>query len=90
MDKLHWIYGFLLGLTTTLLGSFIFIEAFTDYGFSEGVKVLQYEGLLGRLVKLGALLNIGVFFLLLKFKKDEMAKGIIAAVIFLAIMTFFV
>ena len=90
MDKLHWAYGFLLGIAATLLGIYIFVEVFTKYHFSEGVAILKYGGMLGRLIKLGALLNLGVFFLLLRFKKDTMAKGVIVAVVFLAIMTFFV
>ena len=90
MDKLHWVYGFLLGIAATLLGTYIFVEVFTKYHFSEGVAFLQYTGMLGRLIKLGALVNLGVFFLLLRFKKDTMAKGVIVAVVFLAIMTFFV
>jgi len=90
MDKLHWVYGFLLGIAAAAIGSFIFVETLTDYHFSEGVAILRYEGMLGRLIKLGALLNLVVFFLLLRFKKDTMAKGVIVAVVFLAILTFFV
>lgn len=90
MDKLDWVYGFLLGIAATLIGAYVFVEAFTSYHFREGVTVLQYGGMLGRLIKLGALLNLGVFFLLLRLKKDMMAKGVIVAVVFLAIMTFFV
>ena len=90
MDKMHWVYGFLLGIAATLIGIYIFVEAFTAYHFREGLTVLRYGGMLGRLIKLGALLNLGVFFLLLHFKKETMAKGVIVAVVFLAIMTFFV
>ncbi len=90
MDKLDWLYGFLLGITAAALGSYIFITAFTDFDFMDGVTVLRYEGIFGKLIKLGALLNIGVFFLLLHFKKETMAKGVILATAFLAVLTFFV
>ncbi|MDI1257554.1 MAG: hypothetical protein PSV16_15785 [Flavobacterium sp.] len=90
MDKLHWIYGFLLGIAATIIGTYLYITFATKYDFREGIAILQMGGMLGRLIKLGALLNIGVFFLLLHFKKDTMAKGVIVAVVFLAIMTFFV
>jgi len=90
MDKLDWLYGFLLGVGAATLGSYIFVSAFTDFDFMEGVVVLRYEGILGKLLTLGALLNIGVFFLLLHFKKETMAKGVILSTFFLATLTFFV
>lgn len=90
MDKLDYVYGFLLGIIAAILGSYIFVTAFTDYKFIEGVEFLQYGGLLGRLIKLGTLLNLGLFFILLRLKKDNMAKGVIAATVVLWIITFFV
>jgi len=90
MDKLDYVYGFLIGIIAAMLGSYLFVELFTDHDFMEGVTILSYGGLLGRLIKLGALLNLGIFFILLKLKKDNIAKGVIAATISLAIISFFV
>jgi hypothetical protein len=90
MHKLDWIYGFLLGIISSIIGSYLFITVFTHYDFMRGLTILRSEGILGGLIKLGALLNLGVFFVLLYFKKDTMAKGVIVATVFLGILAFFV
>lgn len=89
MNKLHFICGILIGIATALVGTYIFIVAFTDFSFSEGVDAMIATGQLGKVVTIGAVLNIGAFFLLLKSKKD-MAWGVIAATVLLAIATIFV
>jgi hypothetical protein len=90
MNRIDWAYGFIIGIAAAVLGSFIFVRAFTEYDFLEGVAILQSQENLGRLIKLGALLNLGIFFIMLKLKKDNMAKGVIVATVFLWILTFFV
>jgi len=55
-----------------------------------GLQLLKYEGKLGKIVTLGILLNIGMFFGLLKYKKETMAKGIILGEILLSIINLFI
>ena len=94
MAKLDYVYGFLIALIAAAIGccicTYVFITFFTDYDFMQGVAIFRQEGKFSRLIKLGALPNLGVFFLMLKYKKDNMAKGVIAAIVFLGILTFFV
>jgi len=45
---------------------------------------------LGKIITLGTILNIGMFFGLLKYKKETMAKGIILTIILLTIITLFI
>ena len=90
MNKIHLLYGFLIGISAVLIGACIFIWLFTPYGLSEGIAVTRASGQLGNVLKLGAILNLGVFFGLLKYNKDQMAYGIIIAIGFLAIITFFI
>ena len=49
----------------------------------------EFEGELGKIITLGTILNIGMFFWLLKNKKETVAKGIILAIIVLTIVTLF-
>jgi hypothetical protein len=70
-----------------VVGSYIFIEVFTEYNFIEGIKILRFQGKLGKIISLGSILNIIVFFLLLKFNKELMARGVILGTILLTIIT---
>ena len=84
------ISGCLLGIISAIIGVFIFINFFTEYSFLEGVNSLKSAGHLGQLITLGAILNIVIFFILLKFNKEIMARGVVMATIILTIITLFV
>jgi DNA-binding transcriptional regulator of glucitol operon len=90
MKKIDLFYGLIIGLTASLIGIYMFIIAFTPYSFLGGLQLLKYEGKLGKIVTLGILLNIGMFFGLLKYKKETIAKGIILGVILLSIINLFI
>jgi len=83
------IFGLLIGIITSALGVFIFLKAFTFYNPLTDLPYLKQQGLMGKVVTLGTILNILLFFILLKFKKEMMAKGIILAMIVLTIFTLF-
>jgi hypothetical protein len=82
--------GFVIGLLTTVMGCFLFLRFYTKYDFLEGVNAIKHEGYLGKLIALSAVLNILIFFLLLKFNKEIMARGVVFATIVLTIITIFV
>ena len=90
MTNLQYLYGFLIGLLSTIAGSCLFLWLFTDANFMNGIDILRANGQLGNLLKLGAILNLAVFYGLLKYQKDKMAWGIIIAIVVLTIMTFFI
>ena len=89
MNKIDLFYGFIIGILTAILGIFLFIFIFTDYEFLYGVEIMQANKSMGKLVTVGAVLNLGVFFLLLKLQKELVARGVILATILLAIVTIF-
>ena len=89
MNKLQIVYGFIIGIAGPVLGTFIFITAFTDFQFSTGIRYISQYGLLPQLIKLGAIVNLVSFFALLYYKKDDMAKGVLFASIAIAIITIF-
>jgi hypothetical protein len=90
MKKIDLFYGLLIGLITSLIGSYLFIIAFTPYSFIGGIQILKFEGKLGKIITIGTILNIGMFFGLLKYKRESIAKGIILALIVLTIVTLFI
>ena len=90
MKKIDLFYGLIIGLTTSLIGIYLFIIIFTPYSFLGGLQLLKFEGKLGKIVSLGTLLNIGIFFWLLKYKKETMAKVNFLTILLLTIITLFI
>jgi hypothetical protein len=87
MKKTDLLIGVLIGIIASIIGSYVFIELLTEYNFVEGIKILRFQGKLGKIISLGSVLNIFVFFLLLKFNKELIARGVILGTILLAIIT---
>jgi hypothetical protein len=84
------ILGFLIGIVTTTVGSFLFIKLVLQNDFNQGLQFVKDEGYLGKIITLGAILNIIVFFILLKYNKEIVARGVVLATIVLALVTMFV
>lgn len=87
MNKKDIIIGFILGIFTSLLGSYLFITFFTKFDISSGIQTIKENGYLGKVITLGTTLDLAVFAFLLKKDKEFMAGGVILAVIVLAIST---
>lgn len=90
MEKKDVFIGILIGLIAALVGTFLFILIFTDYEFIEGIRILKTQNSLGKLIALGAVLNIIAFFVLLKLKKELMARGVVLATVLVTLITLFV
>lgn len=90
MNKTDLLTGFLIGLASTLLGSYIFITFFTEFNFIAGVQIMKSQGNLGKIITLGSILTLIVFGILLKMNKEMMARGVVLAVIIMAILTMFI
>lgn len=69
------------------LGAYLFMKIFTHYDFIDGWKALKMQGEQGKLIAIGALPNMLVFFILLKFDQEMMARGIILSMILLTLVT---
>jgi hypothetical protein len=87
MNKKDIFLGFIIGIFTSLLGSYMFITFFTKFDISSGIQTIKENGYLGKVITLGTTLDLAVFAVLLKKDKEYMAGGIILAVIVLAIST---
>ncbi|AWG21218.1 hypothetical protein FFWV33_06550 [Flavobacterium faecale] len=90
MNKAHFVIGLFIGLATSLIGCFLFVKFYTEMDFINGIQTLKTAGFLGKIITLGSLLNLITFTILLKLKKDAMAKGVIGAVLLLTLLTLFV
>ncbi|MFV8346000.1 hypothetical protein [Flavobacterium sp. ZB4P13] len=90
MNKTDLFIGFLIGFATTLLGSYIFITFFTEFNFVAGIEIMKSQGNLGKIITLGSILTLITFGVLLKMNKETMARGVVLAVIIMAIITMFI
>jgi hypothetical protein len=90
MNKTDLILGFTIGILGCILGSFIFISGFTNYDFITGIQTMKAQGHLGKIITLGAILDLIIFAVLLKRNKELMARGVVLAVIVLTIITLFI
>lgn len=67
-------------LTATLLGN--------GDDFTTVIKAAAEEGFLGKLISLGAILNLFSFFIFIKRKEDYRARGVLIATVLIAVCTF--
>jgi hypothetical protein len=89
MKKIDLLYGVLIGIVAAAIGVYSFMTFFTEYELLEGSAILKRQGQLGKLIALGAILNLVAFFLLLKINKELMARGVVLATLLLTILTIF-
>ncbi len=89
MNKIDLLIGFLIGILACLFGAFLFINLFTELDFSTGIQSLKENNKLAKLITLGAILDLIVFGILLKMNKELMARGVVMAVICIAILSIF-
>lgn len=90
MKKTDLLIGMLLGFLATFIGVYVFFTFFTEYSFTDGVNGMKQQGYLGKVITLGAIANLLLFFGLLKLNKELMARGVVLATILLTVITLFV
>jgi len=89
MIKKDIIFGILIGLIANIIGVFITATLFGNGdSFITVMKAAIAEGFIGKLVSLGAILNLVVFFVFIKKKQDYRARGVLLVTVFIAIFTF--
>ncbi len=91
MIKNEVIIGFLIGLIANIIGLFIAATLLGDNDdFNTILKTASAEGFLGKLISLGAILNLVAFFIFIKKKQDYRARGVLLATVFIAVFTFII
>lgn len=87
MSKKHILLGLIIGLLTAIVGMFLFLKFFTPYSFVEGWKIMKYQGQTGKLIAIGAVPNLLIFFVFLKFDQEMTARGVVLATIIITALS---
>jgi hypothetical protein len=89
MNKKDVFIGMLVGLITNSIGLF-FAATLLGNGddFITVLNAASSEGFLGKLISLGAVLNLVAFFIFIKKKQDYRARGVLLLTVFVAVLTF--
>lgn len=89
MIKREVFIGFFVGLIANIIGLLL---AALLLGNGEGIETTLKQSLsqdiFGKLVTIGAILNLVAFFIFIKKKKDYRARGVLLATVLVAISTF--
>lgn len=81
--------GFIIGLLAATLGAYLFVALLTDYNLFTDFQTLRGNEILGKIMTLGAILNILAFFALIRMERELMARGVVIATIVLTLVTLF-
>ncbi|MFV0571323.1 MAG: hypothetical protein ACK5M1_02690 [Xanthomarina gelatinilytica] len=87
--KKELLIGVVVGLIANVIGLY-FATSFLGNG-EDVVSVLKAassEGFLGKLISLGAILNLLAFFVFIKKRQDYRARGVLLITIIIAVSTF--
>ena len=79
--------GILVSLFATAGGCFLYIEYFSKFSFSETIQMIEDGNLYGKILSIAAIPNLFVFFVFIKKKQDNRAKGVLITTIVIALIT---
>jgi len=86
MHKKELLIGFVVGIIANTIGTLLYILLFSDLGITETFQAAVQQGHIGSLLALGAILNLVAFFLFLRIRRDNRAKGVLIATILTALL----
>ena len=95
MDKIQILKGFFIGILANGLGLFVVVmtiakSSVRNDGFLTVLEAANAENFLGKLISLGAILNLICFFYFIRKKKDAFAAGVLIATLCMALITFII
>lgn len=79
------VLGFVVGIIANTIGTLLYILLFSDLSIKETIQAAISQGHIGSLLALGAILNLVAFFLFLRIRRDNRAKGVLIATILTAL-----
>ncbi|EAR11815.1 acid phosphatase [Polaribacter irgensii 23-P] len=85
--KKDFIIGYLIAIFATLGGAFLYLEYCIVYSFEVSLEMIKERGLEGGVLSLAAIPNLFVFFIFIKKRQDNRAKGVLFATIMIALIT---
>jgi membrane protein len=78
--------GFIVGILANVIGVLSYIVIFSKHTIYDTLLDAFYKGYLGKLILLGALLNLAVFFFFIRRYENERARGVLIATALLAVV----
>jgi uncharacterized membrane protein len=85
-SKKDLLIGFVVGIIANTIGTLLYILLFSDLSIEETFRAAVQQGHIGSLLALGAILNLVAFFLFLRVRRDNRAKGVLIATILTALI----
>lgn len=79
--------GFLVALFATFGGVFLYLEYFSRFSFNTTLQMIKEGNLYGKILALAAIPNLFVFFVFIKKREDNQAKGVLIATFLIAFIT---
>ncbi|WP_298554686.1 hypothetical protein [uncultured Algibacter sp.] len=81
--------GMFVGLIANTIGLFLAANLLgKGDDFALVIKAAAEEGFLGKLISLGAILNLIAFFIFIRKRQDYKARGVLLITVFIAVFTF--
>ena len=79
--------GFLVALFATFVSALGYLEYFSKFNFVDTLQMIKERNLYGKVLSLAAIPNLFVFFVFIKKKQDNSAKGVLIATFLIAFTT---
>jgi hypothetical protein len=79
--------GVLVALFVTFGGTYFYLEYFSKFSFDITFKMIKENNLYGKVLALAAIPNLIIFFIFIKKKQDNKAKGVLIATFLTAFVT---
>ncbi len=79
--------GLVTGIFANALGVLLYILIFSDKGIDATLAQAAAEGFLGKIITLGAVLNLLAFFVYIKKRQEYRARGVLMATVIIAVAT---
>lgn len=76
-----------MALFATFGGVFLYLEYFSRFSFDTTLLMIKEGNLYGKILALAAIPNLFVFFVFIKKKEDNKAKGVLIATFLIAFIT---
>jgi len=94
LNKKQILIGILSGFIANIVGIIIsVIVLFQEFNISSILKIINNsisDNFITKLISLGAIVNLVVFFIYLKYNYDERARGVLIATLITAILTIYI
>ena len=78
-NRKNQLIGFIIGILANAIGILAYILIFSKNSIALTLQDAYYRGYLGKLIMLGALLNLAVFFFFINRYENERARGVLIA-----------